>query len=135
LIKECGADIVFIGQDTDREIVGNIIDRMKNASHDLVGRTNIRQLASLLKRSRLLITNDSAPLHIGCAVGTKVLAIFGPTDPKKYGPTGEFDTVISQKLFCSPCESAMCKHNYECMKLITPDAVFDAARMMLEGYE
>ncbi len=135
LIRECGAHVIFAGTPEDREVVDNIITKMKHKPHDLVGKTNIRQLAALLKRSNILITNDSAPLHLGCAVGTKVLALFGPTDPKKYGPTGEFDVVISKKLSCSPCETAECGRNYECMKLILPDEVFDAVKVMLEGYE
>jgi ADP-heptose:LPS heptosyltransferase len=134
IIMECGAEVVFIGTDEDRDVVANIIKMMKNRPHDIVGRTNLRQLASLLKRSSLVITNDSAPLHLACAVGAKVLALFGPTDPKIYGPTGEFDVSINKKLFCSPCEKAVCAHNYECMKSIKADEVFDAARMMLEGY-
>ncbi len=135
LVRECSTEVVFIGMDEDKAIVEKVISNMKNKAHDLVGKTNIRQLASLIKRSKLIITNDSAPLHLGSAVGTKVLALFGPTDPKKYGPIGEFDVVINEKLTCSPCESAECKYNYECMKLISPQAVFDAAKMMLEGYE
>jgi len=134
LAKECGASIIFIGMGEDKEIVDKIRARMKAASLDLVDKTNIRQLAALAKRATLIITNDSAPLHLGCAAGAKVLAIFGPTDPKKYGPTGEFDAVINKQLSCSPCEVATCKHNYECMKLILPDEVFDTARMMVEGY-
>ena len=135
LIRECSSDVVFIGMDEDKAIAEKIAARMKSKAHDLVGKTNIRQLASLIKRSKLIVTNDSAPLHLGSAVGTKVLALFGPTDPKKYGPIGEFDVVINEKLSCSPCESAECKHNYECMKLISPQTVFDTAKMMLEGYE
>lgn len=135
LRHECGADVLFIGQGEDSAIINNVMSKMKHKPHNIVDRTNIRQLAHLLKRAKLLITNDSAPLHLGCAVGTKVLAIFGPTDPRKYGPTGEFDMVISKKLSCSPCEKAACAYNYECMTLITPDEVFDAAKMMLEGYE
>lgn len=135
LARECKVNIVFIGLKEDEEVVNNIIKNMKHASYNLVDKTNVRQLAFLLKRSKLLITNDSAPLHIACAVGAKVLAIFGPTNPKKYGPTGEFDTVINKTLACSPCESATCDHNYECMKLIPPDLVFDSAKMMVEGYE
>lgn len=135
LRKECGAEVLFIGQGEDDAIISDVMSRMKQRPHNIAGRTNIRQLAHILKRSKLLITNDSAPLHLGCAVGTKVLAIFGPTDPKKYGPTGEFDAFISKKLFCSPCEKAACGYNYECMTLITPDEVFETARMMLEGYE
>jgi ADP-heptose:LPS heptosyltransferase len=135
LIGECGASIVFVGTGQDKDIVMSVAGKMKNKHQNFVDKTNIRQLASLLKRSSLLITNDSAPMHLGCAVGTKVLAIFGPTDPKKYGPTGEFDTVINKKLFCSPCEVAACKYGHECMKLISADEVLDQAKMMIEGYE
>jgi len=135
LIGKCGASIVFVGNGQDREIVLAIAGKMKNKHHNFVDKTNIRQLASLLKRSSLLITNDSAPMHLGCAVGAKVLAIFGPTDPRKYGPTGEFDAVINKKLFCSPCEVAACKYGHECMKLISVDEVLDRAKMMIEGYE
>ena len=135
LIKECTANVVFIGLDEDKDIVASVMKKMTGKAHNFVNKTNIRQLAGLLKRARLLITNDSAPLHLGCAVGTKVLAIFGPTDPKKYGPTGEFDAVINKKLFCSPCESAQCTHDYECMKLTSADEVYEAAKIMIEGYE
>jgi len=121
LIGECAASVVFVGTSPDREIVLSVSGKMKNKCHDFVDKTNIRQLASLLKRSSLLITNDSAPMHLGCAVGTKVLAIFGSTDPMKYGPTGEFDAVINKKLFCSPCEVAACKYGHECMKLVSAD--------------
>ena len=100
----------------------------------LTSLTDIRQLSALMKRAKLVLTNDSAPLHIGCAAGVKVLALFGPTDAKKYGPTGEFDMAISKPLSCAPCESATCAHNLECMKLITPQEVFEAAKMMVEGY-
>ncbi|MDD5173847.1 MAG: glycosyltransferase family 9 protein [Candidatus Omnitrophica bacterium] len=135
LIGACAANIVFVGTGQDKEIVLSIGGKMKNRYHDFVDKTNIRQLASLLKRSKLLITGDSAPMHLGCAVGAKVLAIFGPTDPKKYGPTGEFDAVINKRLFCSPCEVAACKYGHECMKLVSADEVLDQAKMMIEGYE
>ena len=135
LINECRATVVFVGVGKDEETVNKIMAKMTAKAHNFINKTNLRQLASLLKKADLVITNDSAALHLGCAVGTKVLALFGPTDQKKYGPTGEFDIAINKKLFCSPCESAVCKYNYECMKLILPEEVFDAARMMIEGYE
>ena len=135
LIKECKANIIFTGLDEDREVVAGAMQKMMGEAHDFVNKVNIRQLAGLLKRAKLLITNDSAPLHLGCAVGTRVLAVFGPTDPKKYGPTGEFDIVINKKLFCAPCESAGCKYDHECMKHISTDEVYEAAKIMVEGYE
>lgn len=137
LAAECGVTVVFVGLQEDEAIIEAIIARMKmkGRSVNLASALNIRQLAGLLKRSKLLITNDSAPLHLGCAVGAKVLAIFGPTDPKKYGPTGDLDAVISKKLHCAPCEVAECAHNYECMTSIDADEVFETAKMMVEGYE
>lgn len=135
LTGECAASIVFVGTGGDLEIILSVARKMKNKYRNFIDKTNIRQLASLLKRSSLLITNDSAPMHLGCAVGTKVLAIFGPTDPMKYGPTGEFDAVINKKLLCSPCEVAACKYGHECMKLVSADEVLDRAKMMIEGYE
>jgi ADP-heptose:LPS heptosyltransferase len=132
---ECGADVIFIGSKGDNEIIAGIIKRMKHRPHNFIGRTSVRQLGSLLRRSKLLITNDSAPLHVGCAVGARVLAIFGPTDPKKYGPTGELDAVIAKKLVCSPCEAAECRFNYECMSSISVDDVFGSAKIMIDGYE
>ncbi|MFH1189434.1 MAG: glycosyltransferase family 9 protein [Candidatus Omnitrophota bacterium] len=135
IAEECKADIVFIGSKEDEAVVSGVIRKMKAKSHDFTGKTNVRQLGALLKRSKLLITNDSAPLHLGCAAGTRVLAVFGPTDPGKYGPTGELDAVVNKKLFCSPCEEAVCKSNYECMSLISSADVFDSAKIMIEGYE
>ncbi len=135
IVSECGMEVIFVGTDNDSETVAGVVMKMNGAYHNFVNKTNIRQLAALIKRSRLLITNDSAPLHLGCAVGAKVLAIFGPTDPRKYGPTGDLDFVINKKLHCSPCENAQCAYDHECMKQISAEEVFDSAKMMVEGYE
>lgn len=135
LIAECNASVILTGLQEDADTVNNIMAKARVKPHNFLNKTNIRELASLIKRADILITNDSAPMHLGSAVGAKVLALFGPTDPRKFGPLGEFDGVINKKLFCSPCESAACRYNYECMKLISPDEVFDAAKMMIEGYE
>ncbi|MFH1996409.1 MAG: glycosyltransferase family 9 protein [Candidatus Omnitrophota bacterium] len=135
LINECGSTVALVGCDEDRAVVDDIAAMMKREAINLVGKTNVRQLADITRRARLVITNDSAPLHVACAVGTTVLSIFGPTDPKKYGPTGDMDISISKKLFCSPCEKAECRYDFECMRSITADEVFQAAKEMLEGYE
>lgn len=135
LAAECGVDVVFVGSKEDEPIVAGIVKIMRHRPHNLTARTNVRQLGAVIRRAKLLITNDSAPLHIGCAIGSRVLAIFGPTDPGKYGPSGDLDVVVSKKLICTPCEEAACRSNYECMTMITAGDVFDAARMMIEGYE
>lgn len=131
LIKELGANIIMVGDNADSSLIRHIVASTQNNIIDLSGRTTLCQLASLLKRCDLLITNDSAPLHIAVAVGTKVLAMFGPTDPKVYGPTGAEDRVIRIKIHCGPCEKAQCEFEHECMEYINVDEVFKAAKEML----
>jgi len=87
---------------------------------DLVGRISLRQLAELLRRSRLLVSNDSGPVHLAAAVGTPTVALFGTPDaatgPRRWGPWGERHTVIWK----------------ESMEAITVDDVVAAVREVLE---
>ena len=133
IVSEMGMDVVFIGLTEDGEVVDRIIGKMKARQVNLVNKTGIRALAALMRRSRLVITNDSAPLHLACAAGSKVLALFGPTDPARYGPTGKSDIALHKKLACAPCESAVCGYDYECMRSITSDEVFEAAAKILKS--
>lgn len=133
LIEELELIPVMVGDEQDKKIIAEIMAFMKKKDKvlDLSAKLTLRQLGALMERARLVITNDSAPLHIASAVGARVLAIFGPTDPKKYGPLGKFDKVIKKMLDCSPCEVAQCGKDHECMNLIGADEVFEAAKRML----
>jgi ADP-heptose:LPS heptosyltransferase len=133
LIRRLKANIIMVGDDRDSLLIRDITMFSGKNVINLSGRTTLCQLASLLKQCNLLITNDSAPLHIAGAVGTKVLAIFGPTDPAAYGPTGKDDRVVRRKLHCSPCEKAQCEFKHECMRCIEVDEVFEVTKEML-GY-
>jgi len=133
LAERLGAQIIMVGDKRDRALIKGIVSSVKRDITDLSGKTTLCQLASLLGRSDLLITNDSAPLHIAGAVGTKVLAIFGPTDSNAYGPTGKDDRVMMKKLDCSPCAKAQCKYKHECMKDLKVDEVFNTAKEMLHS--
>lgn len=131
LIKQLNAQIIMIGDHTDSLLIKDIVISDRNNIIDLSGRTTLCQLASLLEYCDLLITNDSAPLHIAGAVEAKVLAIFGPTDPRLYGPTGRKDRIIREKLSCSPCGKAQCEFEHECMRHVKVDKVFQAAKEIL----
>lgn len=133
LTEELEIPIVMVGDQSDRDIIDEIINEMKYKPYNFSGMTTIPQLAHLIRRSKLLITNDSAPMHVGSAVGANVLAIFGPTDPRKYGPRGKYDKIIRKTLPCSPCEAAQCKFKHECMKLISADEVYEAAKAILKN--
>ena len=80
------AKLLFIGGAEDLPLIESIRQRMRSRPLVAAGRTTFRQMGALLKRTSLLISNDSGPLHMGMAVGIPVVALFGPTDPKRTGP-------------------------------------------------
>ena len=134
LVKVFKAKIIMVGDSQDELLAQEIITGIKPLPFNAAGITTIGQLAYLLSKCRLLISNDSAPMHLGWAVKTPVAAIFGPTDYKKYAPCGPDDIVIRKDLSCSPCERALCpKGTRECMKLISVDEVFAACKKILNG--
>ncbi len=133
LARELGISVVMVGGKEDIPLISEIIEGMESNPINLAGLTNIPQLAYLLERASLLITNDSAPMHVGCASGTDVLAIFGPTDPRKYGPRGKNDKVVRRELQCSPCEAAQCKSKHECMRMISVDDVYNVVKEMVNS--
>ena len=132
LVEAYKTKIVFVGDDADKEICERVIANMKNYAASVAGMTNLRELAWIIKRSRLIITNDSAPLHIAGSVATPAVAIFGPTDHRKYGPREGLGSAVYKKLHCSPCEVALCRYNLECMKAVSAEEVFDAAKRILD---
>jgi len=94
---------------------------------DLTGKTSLSELFALIERFGLLLTCDSASLHIASDLGVRVAAIFGPTDPMEYGPRGNKDIVIRKNLKCSPCKKAQCKFGtHECMERINAQEVLEA---------
>ena len=96
---------------------------------NLAGKTDIRELISLISECDLLVTNDSGPMHIGYAVRTPVVAIFGSTSPEHTGPVGKKDIAIKKDLDCAPCFDRECrKHDLKCMDMITSEEVFKALR-------
>lgn len=131
LINESKVKVVFVGDAQEAAICERILNRMRNYAVSVSGETNLRELAWCIKRSRLLITNDSAPLHIAGSFGTPAVAIFGPTDHRKYGPRQGSGTALYKELHCSPCEVAQCRYNLECMKAVTAEDVFEAAKKIL----
>lgn len=132
LNRELGIKVLLVGDTNDKEITSQILSAQAlSDTYDISGRTNMHQLGYLLSRCKLLVTNDSAPLHLADIVNIHCVAIFGPTDHIKYGPTLENSVVIRKNLKCSPCEKAQCAFNLECMKQISADEVFEAARKIL----
>ena len=123
--------LIFIGEKSDEPFIKTVTSSMKEPFHSLVGETPLPDLAALIRSARLLVTNDSASLHIASLLGTPTVAIFGPTDPKKYGPRSEAHRVVRKDLFCSPCEKAQCPYHHECMEELPTDEVYQACLELL----
>ena len=98
---------------------------MKHNSHDFSGQTTLKTLAALYKKVDFLVSTDTGPMHLSAAVGTPVIALFGPTAPWRTGPFGSIHKVIrAADLKCSPCFKRSCDTK-ECMEKISVDQVMD----------
>lgn len=121
-------DVVFTGN--NGRDAADILSRMTGKGINLGGKTSLPVLAEIYKSARAVITTDSGPMHLAAAVGTPVVALFGPTDPVRTGPYGEGHVVIRADLACSPCLLKKCPTK-ECMEEITPEQVYDALESQL----
>lgn len=129
---------VLIGGKEDKELCDFI--RAGTNAVNLAGSLTVLESAALIKRCDLMVTNDSAPLHIANAVKTDVIAIFGPTVTDfGFYPFRKNDQVIEIELDCRPCSShggkkCPLKH-HRCMKDISPEMVFNAVIAKLQDKE
>jgi len=129
-----GARIVVVGSADDRELATEIVGATSGQAIDATGRLSLLASAELIGRAALVVTNDSAPLHLASAMNTPTVAVFGPTVPEfGFGPLAERAVVAGhERLDCRPCD----KHgprvcplgHWRCMREITPDAVAALAR-------
>jgi lipopolysaccharide heptosyltransferase II len=87
-------------------------------------------VAALAARARVVVANDSGPMHLAAAVGTPVVALFGPTDPGRTGPKGSPSEVLDRYVFCSPCYLKECPYGHECMREISVETVLAAVERL-----
>jgi len=122
------AKVLFVGDKGDLPLVQQIQRKMRTRPLVATGRTSFRQLGALLAKSSLLVSNDSGPLHLGLAVGTPVIALFGPTDPALTGPPeGSNAVTLFGSIGCPvPCYQLQCPVNL-CMSQISVEKVLEAA--------
>ena len=134
LQQDRASRVVLIGGRDEGHVGKQVMRAMRTAPIDLMGQTTLKELIALLRRARLLITNDSGPMHLAAAVGTPVIALFGPTDPARTGPYGVGHTVLRSGVPCSPCFSRRCTNaiELECLTSIRPENVIGAAMRLLE---
>lgn len=134
LAEKLGAAILLTGSEADVPLTRRIGALMRSRPVELAGRTGLKELAALLKRVELMVTVDSGPMHMAAALGTPLVALFGPTDPRRTGPYGGDPVILQKKLPCSPCLKRHCQIEEDrlCMRLI---AVEEVAEVAIERYK
>ncbi|MFH1190663.1 MAG: lipopolysaccharide heptosyltransferase II [Candidatus Omnitrophota bacterium] len=131
LVKE-DKQIVLVGDEFDQPVCNYLQAAGGEKIINLCAKTNFGQLAALLKQAQLLITNDSAVMHLASYLNVPVVAIFGPSNEKKYGPWSARSIVVKKDIFCRPCEKAQCCFGtLACLACINPEDVSNQVKLLL----
>ena len=133
LVDEENARIIFIGTEDDRRLVQKIASFRDFPYLNAAGGTTLRQLACLISRCDLIVTNDSGPMHLAVAMGVPTVSIFGPTDPRLTGPYGEGHSIVRADLECLCCGRRVCPRNIECLRRISVEEVLRETRRLLHN--
>jgi heptosyltransferase-2 len=122
--------ILFLGDKGSVPLIQTICSGCPERVVNLSGKTSLRQLMALIKRSQLFLTNDSGPMHVASALHTPLIALFGSTNEITTGPYNG-GVVIHKHVACSPCYRRECPIDFRCMKNITVDEVYREAVRLL----
>jgi ADP-heptose:LPS heptosyltransferase len=138
LVRDHRASIVLTGSAGDREMV-DVVRRVLPAGSfiDLAGSLDLLALAAVIEQLDVYVTGDTGPMHVAAAVGTPVVAIFGPSDPGRYAPAGDVHRIVRVDLPCSPCNRIRLPprrcvgHTPDCLRGVSADAVYRAVAGVL----
>ncbi|HEX9780861.1 MAG TPA: glycosyltransferase [bacterium] len=133
LAERGGARLVVTGSDAERRLAERVAGAIPGA-RAAAGELSLAETAALLARARLVITNDSGPMHLAAAVGAPMVAVFGPGDPARFGPYPHErpDQVVLHAEGDSPCVQARCR-GHRSLESLPAGAVLAAADAVLRG--
>ena len=126
-IKKTGQDVLILGNQKDNSIARKILGYLgdnKKGIYNLTGLTSLAGAMSIVKKSILVVTNDSGLMHLTAALRHSQIALFGPTNPKRTAPYGETTKIIYHQVPCAPCKYRQCPKDHICMRQITVEEVF-----------
>lgn len=109
---------LVLGSRGDRVLAEEVVRASQGKAESIAGKTDIRGLIQVIRGARLMVSNDTGPMHIAAAFGIPVFALFGPANPVRTGPYGKGHTVIRKDISCAPCYRKACK-NPRCLDMIT----------------
>jgi predicted lipopolysaccharide heptosyltransferase III len=125
--------ILLGGDARERDVAEAVQERTRCRPTVVAGRFSLLEFGAVLKQCDLFIGNDGGAMHIAAAVGTPVVALFGPTYPQRWGPRGSPSEIVYKGLDCRACYHPVCIRGEEnCMRLISVDEVFDRCMRLLD---
>jgi len=133
LLEKYDARIVLIGSPDEADLGQPFYSFGSGKILDLIGKTALEELPAFFKQLHLVVTGDTAPLHMAAAMNVPVVALFGPTDAKRHLPPGKKIDVLSHHLSCQPCYDGVCKAKemQACLKHISAEEVFEHCQRAL----
>jgi len=125
----------ILGAAEDKPLGEMILRAEPQRSLNLCGETSLPEMIEWLRLCELMVTNDTGPMHVAAALGKPLVALFGPTEPRRTGPYGHLENALRLDLPCSPCLKSHCTYEKpdECLKAISPATVFEFARKKLQA--
>lgn len=132
LSRRTGARAVIVGGARERPLGEAIAAAMTAPAKVLCGETSLADLLGVLSLLDLLVTNDSGPMHVAAALGTPLVAVFGPTDWRETAPVGTRHRLVREDVPCAPCLLRECPIDHSCMRRITADRVVACAEALLQ---
>lgn len=133
-LKQRGLGVVLLGTERDRERCGAIAGLC--GAINLSGQTSPAELAAILKRAALCVTNDSGSMHLAVALERPVVSVFGPTNPVHIGPYDRPEAVVRAAVPCSPCNFrrlSQCPHGHACMTQVSVAMVIERVELALSA--
>ncbi|MFB3902741.1 MAG: lipopolysaccharide heptosyltransferase II [Acidobacteriota bacterium] len=132
VLSELGAQVVFTGAASEMALVQDIRQKVPHRTHSVAGLLSLAELAALVRLAPLLISNNTGPVHIAAALGTPVVDIYALTNPQ-HTPWGVESRVLFHDVPCKNCFKSVCPEgHHHCLTLVTPRAVLQATRDLLE---
>ena len=128
------ARFAILGSQADAELGRAIASVHPQRCLDLTGQTSLPEMIEWIRLAELMITNDTGPMHVAAALRKPIVALFGPTDPRRTGPYGQIENVLQTKLPCVPCLKDTCAYEkpFECLRALSPMTVFARVQQRLE---
>jgi predicted lipopolysaccharide heptosyltransferase III len=133
LASDYGYQVLIGGSREEEALAQQIHEAAKGCPISMVGLATLKQFAAIAKRAALFVGNDSGAMHIAAAVGTPMVALFGPSNPDEWGPCGNRVKVLYKGLDCRACFHPTCERGeLNCMKQLSVQEVCAAAVQLLE---